>query len=99
MLPFYYTYILVVNDASVILSFVISIAVLHCLGFIHSKGFVHRDIRWSNIIKLVTYTPENVASVRFMIIDFEFAVNDGDAMEINNCIHNRIVNYGENYMI
>jgi serine/threonine protein kinase len=74
-----------------------AIAVLRCLGYIHSKGFVHRDIRWSNIIKLVTYTPQNVASESFMVIDFEFAAKDGDAMEISNYIHNRIVNYGEFY--
>jgi hypothetical protein len=73
------------------------IAVLQCLVYIHSKGFVHRDIRWSNIIKLISYTPQNKENVKFLVIDFEFGGKHGDPMEIQGYIHNGIVNHGASY--
>ncbi len=72
-------------------------AVLQCLAYIHSKWFVHRDIRWANIIQLIEYTPDNVEIVSYLVIDFEFAAKLGDPMEIYDYIHKHIVSYGESY--
>ena len=72
-------------------------AVLRCLAYIHSKGFVHRDIRWANIIKEIKYNPDNVESVRFLVTDFEFAAKIGDPMEVHDYIHKHIVSHGQPY--
>ncbi len=72
-------------------------AILPCLAYIHSHGFVHRDIRWPNIIQEIKYAHGNEESVRYVVIDFEFAAKIGDLMEINNYIHERIVGFGQYY--
>ena len=73
-------------------------AVLTCLQFIHARRFVHRDLRWANIIKHASYLSNGtLESYHFLIIDFEFAACDGDAMMINNYIHGRIIPYGSSY--
>jgi serine/threonine protein kinase len=47
--------------------------VLSCISELHKAGFVHRDIRWPNIIKIT----RKDGSVRFIVIDFEHAaLND-----------------------
>lgn len=74
------------------------IATLHCLDYLHQKGFVHRDLRWANIIRRLTYRPDNsVESCSFLVIDFEFAYYDGGEMMIQDYIHKDIVGYGEAY--
>ena len=53
--------------------------VLKCLASLHASNFVHRDIRWPNIIRVYYFddSGETVVSCTYKVIDFEFAaVND-----------------------
>ncbi len=73
-------------------------AILLCLGFLHAKGFVHRDVRWANLIRSFSYHHDGtVESCKFLVIDFEFAGRDGAAMGIADYIHNDVVPDGETY--
>jgi hypothetical protein len=47
-------------------------AALSCLTFLHARGYVHRDIRWDNLVRTFTYNADGtVSSERFLLIDFE----------------------------
>ena len=73
-------------------------AVLRCLAFIHARGFVHRDLRWANLIRFPKYRSDGrLESSHFLVIDFEFAAMDGDEMFIGDYIHKEVVPYGEKY--
>jgi hypothetical protein len=73
-------------------------AILLCLGFLHAKGFVHRDLRWANLIRSFSYHHDGtLESCKFLVIDFEFAGRDGAAMDIADYIHNDVVPDGETY--
>ena len=74
-------------------------AVLSCLVYIHSKGFVHRDLRWANLIRSFKYYSDGsrLESCNFLVIDFEFAANDGDEMSVVDYIHRGVVPHGANY--
>jgi hypothetical protein len=71
--------------------------VLECLDFLHEKGFVHRDIRWDNIIRYYHLVDGKPVSCTFKVIDFEYAALNGDAMRIPNYIFGRLVSEGEPY--
>ena len=72
--------------------------ILLCLSFLHAKGFVHRDLRWANLIRLFSYRHDgSLESSKFLVIDFEFAERNGAAMNIAKYIHNDVVPYGEMY--
>jgi len=73
-------------------------AVLVCLAFLHHKEFVHRDIRWSNIIR-VPVLRQNGTLERFeyLVIDFEFAARDGDVMTIQKYKHADLVPTGTRF--
>lgn len=73
-------------------------SILLCLRFLHEQGFVHRDLRWANLIRSFSYHHDGtLKSFEFLVIDFEFAERDGAAMNIAEYIHNDVVTYGENY--
>ena len=58
------------------------LCILRCLADLHSKGFVHRDLRWSNIIRIYARREENVTTVTFYVIDFEFGCFVGTALDV-----------------
>jgi serine/threonine protein kinase len=73
-------------------------SVLTCLNYLHSNGFVHRDIRWANLIRQYYFHEDgSVESCRFLVIDFEFAERDGEDMLINNYMFAHVVPYGQSY--
>ena len=72
-------------------------SILLCLRFLHEQGFVHRDLRWANLIRLFSYHHDGTLESEFLVIDFEFAALDGAAMNIAEYIHNDVVTYGKNY--
>jgi hypothetical protein len=65
--------------------------VLEALVYLHSRGFVHRDVRWSNVIQLKSPTPS------FCLIDFELACQSGEPMTLQNYIHSWVVDSGNPY--
>jgi hypothetical protein len=70
-------------------------AVLSCLTFLHARGYVHRDIRWDNLIRTFTYNADGtVSSERFLVIDFECAADAGDVVTMGNYIHCEVVPTG-----
>ena len=73
--------------------------VLQCLAFLHARGFVHRDLKWANLIRFAKYRADDATleSVNFLVIDFEFAAADGDYMHIGDYIHRDVVPYGSQY--
>lgn len=71
-------------------------AVLGCLAFLHSRGFVHRDIRWDNIIRKIG-SSAGEPPLRFLVIDFEFAATSNTPMTINSYIHQHVVGFGDLY--
>jgi hypothetical protein len=49
-------------------------SVLQCLEDLHSQGYCHRDIHWSNIIRDYSFDADGkIVSSRFIVIDFEYA--------------------------
>ena len=60
------------------------LCILRCLADLHSKGFVHRDLRWSNIIRIYARRrDENVTTtLTFYVIDFEFGCFVGTALDV-----------------
>ena len=64
--------------------------ILLCLADLHSRQFVHRDLRWSNIIRSYTYCnsadpvcngqPE---SMTFLVIDFEYGAQSGESLDVD----------------
>jgi serine/threonine protein kinase len=74
--------------------------VLKCLDFIHSKGFVHRDIRWANVIREFEYFPDmTVKSCKFLLIDYEFAAEIDSNMNIHDYIFKAMVPFGQPYRV
>lgn len=73
-------------------------AVLRSLKFLHAQNFVHRDIRWANIIRHFVYHDVSIERCDFLLIDFEYAAKNGDTMTIADYIHKDIVPYGEIYV-
>ena len=68
--------------------------VLKCLASLHREGFVHRDIRWSNIIKV----PIRVApGFEFRVIDFDYGEVDGAPMNIENYVFSNLIEDGSLY--
>ena len=63
--------------------------VLTCIRFMHTNDYVHRDIRWPNIIM--------VSEFSFLMIDFEFAGIANTPMDIHEYIFNYMVAYNDNY--
>ena len=73
-------------------------SILLCLSGLHALGFVHRDLRWANLIRVYSYHHvSSLESCEFLVIDFEFAERDGAAMNIAEYIHNDVVPYGATY--
>ena len=73
-------------------------AVLHCLRYLHGKGFVHRDVRWANVIRHFThYSLDDTSEYQFLLIDFEFAAMAGDTINVGRYIHSDVVPIGESY--
>ena len=73
-------------------------AVLHCLECLHKKGFVHRDVRWANVIRHFThYSLDDTSECQFLLIDFEFAAMAGDTINVDWYIHSDVVPIGESY--
>ena len=73
-------------------------AVLHCLRYLHEKGFVHRDVRWANVIRQFTpYSVDGTSECRFLLIDFEFAAMAGSTIDVLWYIHSDVVPIGESY--
>ena len=59
------------------------LCILRCLADLHSKGFVHRDLRWSNIIRIYARRRDgNVTTLTFYVIDFEFGSFVGTALDV-----------------
>mmetsp|Transcript_18943 Transcript_18943/g.17193 ORF Transcript_18943/g.17193 Transcript_18943/m.17193 type:complete len:528 (+) Transcript_18943:34-1617(+) len=84
---------LTLNEVKMVLK-----SVLTMLSFIHSHGYVHRDIRWPNIIRV--YTSRNDGSIsgcKFLTIDFELAGEIGDIIGFANYIHVNMVPLGHEY--
>jgi serine/threonine protein kinase len=72
--------------------------ILLCLEFLHEKGFVHRDLRWANIIRSFSCNHGGtIESCKFLVIDFEFAEYNGAKMNIVDYIHNEVITFGEKY--
>jgi serine/threonine protein kinase len=72
--------------------------VLRCLECLHSKGFVHRDIRWSNIIRDYRYREDGrIGSCTFKVIDFEYSAAEGAPMCIAGYIFGDLVPFGQPY--
>ena len=73
-------------------------AVLGCLEDLHDKKFVHRDLRWANVIRLFKdHVDGSLANCEFLVIDFEFAAVDGDKIAIARYIHSDIAPDGTEY--
>jgi hypothetical protein len=73
-------------------------AVLQCLEVLHDKKFVHRDLRWANVIRLFTcHVDGSPANCEFLVIDFEFAAVEGEEVQIARYIHSDIAPYGTEY--
>ena len=73
-------------------------AVLQCLRYLHGKGFVHRDVRWANVIRHFThYSLDDTSECQFLLIDFEFAAMAGDTINVGRYIHSDVVPIGESY--
>ena len=69
---------------------------LACLRYIHDKGYVHRDLRWPNLIIKNSYSPDgSVDDSEFIVIDFEFAACTEDPMEIADYISRDVVPHGQ----
>jgi serine/threonine protein kinase len=48
--------------------------ILRCLVFLHSRDFVHRDLRWPNLIAVHTCGESGeITDTSYLVIDFEFA--------------------------
>lgn len=74
-------------------------AVLTCLAYLHPRNFVHRDIRWANLIRTYTARADGtIDSVNFLVIDFEFSGVLGEPMLIQDYIFRDTVPYGEAYL-
>jgi hypothetical protein len=71
-------------------------SVLLCLQYLHHNGFVHRDIRWSNIIKVYRFTDGSISGCDFRVIDFELASFNGEIVPLQGYIfQNLIANEGD----
>ena len=72
--------------------------VLKCLVYLHEHGFTHRDLRWANLIRLLTYRHDgSTENCTFLVIDFEFAARNGDKMKITGYKFSDVVAYGNVY--
>ncbi len=57
---------------------------LMCLVDLHSRQFVHRDLRWSNVIRSCTYrSSADPLRNGFLIIDFEYGAQSGESLDID----------------
>eukprot|EP00635_Sarcinochrysidales_sp_CCMP3193_P014269 CAMPEP_0118893590 /NCGR_PEP_ID=MMETSP1166-20130328/2733_1 /TAXON_ID=1104430 /ORGANISM="Chrysoreinhardia sp, Strain CCMP3193" /LENGTH=591 /DNA_ID=CAMNT_0006832415 /DNA_START=116 /DNA_END=1891 /DNA_ORIENTATION=- len=56
--------------------------VLEALKALHLKGWVHRDIRWPNILKT-----QKDAKTSYILIDFEYAAKSGEKVTWRNDAH------------
>jgi hypothetical protein len=65
--------------------------VLEALIYLHDRGFVHRDVRWSNVIQVKSATPS------YCIIDFELACRNSERMTLQNYIHVQVVGFRKPY--
>lgn len=73
-------------------------ACLKCLAYLHHRNFVHRDIRWANLIRVYKSRSDgSVESVSFIVIDFEFSGEHGEPMLIQDYIFRDEVPYGQPY--
>lgn len=71
---------------------------LMCLQYMHARNFVHRDIRWANLIRLYKFrTDGSVESVNFFVIDFEFSGRSDEPMNIYDYIFRDVVSFGQPY--
>lgn len=73
-------------------------ACILCLAYLHKRNYVHRDIRWANLIRLYKSRANgSVESVNFVLIDFEFGGVNGEPMLIQDYIFRDEVPYGQAY--
>jgi hypothetical protein len=74
------------------------IAVLTCLVTLHGYGFVHRDIRWANLIRIYDFSAEGtVISESFLVIDFELASRIGNIVPCEDYINKDVVPHGRQF--
>ena len=71
------------------------VCILTCFKSLHQQGFVHRDPRWTNVIRY--HKIQDVNSIDFLVIDFEYSSNNGVSIEIENYIHKELVPFGSLY--
>eukprot|EP01031_Cornospumella_fuschlensis_P032113 gene32113-38835_t len=71
---------------------------LECLAYLHAHQFVHRDIRWANMIRVYNSRPDgSIVDVKFRVIDFEFSGRSGEPMNIDDYIFADVVPFGQPY--
>ena len=58
------------------------LCILRCLADLHRRGFVHRDLRWSNIIRIYAKLESNVNTLTFFVIDFEYGSVTGTVLDL-----------------
>lgn len=68
--------------------------VCKCLADLHKFGFVHRDIRWSNIIQIPKATGSGYT---FVVIDFDYGDIINAPMNIEGYIFDDVVKYGDQF--
>jgi hypothetical protein len=73
--------------------------VLICLSYLHERNFVHRDVRWENVVReYETNAAGETYTMGFLVIDFECAAHAGDPVAMENYIHSQVVPTGHAYM-
>jgi hypothetical protein len=73
--------------------------VLICLSYLHERNFVHRDVRWENVVReYETNAAGETYTVGFLVIDFECAAHAGDPVTMENYIHSQVVPTGQAYL-
>jgi hypothetical protein len=73
--------------------------VLICLSYLHERNFVHRDVRWENVVReYETNAAGETYTVGFLVIDFECAAHAGDPVTMENYIHSQVVPTGHAYL-
>lgn len=73
-------------------------SVLTCLAALHARGFVHRDIRWENLIRQYSFRADGWAS---RAVDFWSSISNLQIGKVRRClwdyIFSHIVSFDEPY--